>query len=282
MPFILLVFLSSASYATAICDVSDFDAGSISSEFLSNEIILLGELHGNNETPQVASEILCEAASRGESVVLALEAPSNTSVDVIIKGMSENMPEKLYEASRKYWLKIDGRADGRTSQSVAGMIRFLKALTTKSDFNIDIVPVDIPSGSHDMVHMRDAYMAENISKLSKRENIDKVFFYGGHLHTRIPSDDAANQQGHSISDYLDGHTHTSVLLYPRSGSSWACMRPAGKMECPCLYLTAPGDHIFRTGQMPLVKFGDATKTGYNYIIELESVSASPPISDFYL
>lgn len=276
----IVLALSAGSSATVpSCDVSDYTHEGNGQGLLDREVVLIGEVHGTAETPSIVSEIVCNAASAGRRVVLALEAPENVSVDVFSEQKRARIPPSLLANSRQYWLTPAAQADGRTSQGQKKLVRFLQELNGLTDMFIDIVTVDIPYGNFDQSHMRDLVMAEKIKELQESGFYDQVFFFGGHYHTRLVNGEAETSSSQSVAQYLETGHFSSVLIYPLGGATWACMGPRGNIICSTHSLPAR-DSLTGGRQNSLVRLEKKGWIDYDGVIELPVVTASFPINTF--
>ena len=273
--FVLLsisLFISLPAKSAVDCNVSKYEPVAEAGKLLNREIILLGEVHGNQESPAVATEIICLAAKSGQRVVLALEAPADVSPDVFLG--SETSAETI-QKSEDYWLKPAHEADGRTSQSIKQAIRYLGNLRKQRGLTVEIVTVDIPKGSINQSHMRDQVMGEALLELQSSGKYDRVFFYGGHFHTRLANAADSN----TITSFLPRTQYTTVLIYPLSGSTWACMGPRGNIECTDHDL--PGHAGVTVGaKWQLHRVTEKSGITYDGLIQLDKVNASMPITEF--
>jgi hypothetical protein len=277
--WVFLVFPSSGAATMPNCDVSDFKQEGSDLHLFDRDIVLLGEVHGNTETPAIVSEIVCRAATSGRRIVLALEAPEDVTADVFSKEKRMRIPSDVVTLSRQYWLRPAAEADGRSSQGLKKLILFLQKLNGLDGFFVDIVTVDISYNNFDQSHMRDLVMAENIKSLQKSGSYDQIFFLGGHYHTRLASNNVEQSDPDTIAHHLEADSFSSVLIYPRGGETWACMGPRGKISCNAH--TLPARPSITNGRYnSLVKMESEKSIGYDGLIELPAVTASYPIQGF--
>lgn len=87
--------------------------------------VLIGELHGSNETPLVFENLVCDALARGKQVTVALERPSSeqSSLDDILT--AQNL-----SSAKEHLLKLPGWQEGMDGRASEAMLRLLISLRT--------------------------------------------------------------------------------------------------------------------------------------------------------
>lgn len=180
-------------------------------------VVLLGEIPGTNELPQLVDLVVGRAIDQGLDIVVGLEIP---------------MTENLHHGEvGPFFSRAPRYQDGRSTAAVAALVRRLAAryqeLASANSQRLEVVAMDGPwvaPGSPvplDMLGIleqpRDQVMAANL--LRAMDGLPKALtlVIAGPMHTRV--DHAAPQTlGRLISAW---HPHAVALrVTPASGATW--------------------------------------------------------------
>ncbi len=178
--------------------------------------ILIGELHGNNESPEFVQGMVNLWLSAGEKVLLGLEIQQDNQKEIdnfLLNGNIEiinNMP--FFNRTYK---------DGRSSIAMANLI-----LSFYGKKNLKIVCMDIPSYSNSIDENRDSLMAINLNNALKQNQGHELITLSGDAHNKI------DQSSFGSMAYWLFNVPNAVLksdeIIPvdikyQSGNSWCCI-----------------------------------------------------------
>lgn len=199
--------------------------------------LIVGEMHGTNESRLVVLELICAALDDGKSVSLALE-----------------MPDAAVGRDTKQALRDDfwkpARADGRSSKAMLSMIRDLEPLRRSG--SVKVYGFAAPTvGAAEW----EARSAQNI--LAGARPGDVLIVLTGNVHARRSG--AAATIGSIMADAT-----TVAVLSREAGIIWACMPTCGEHPISATAALSVGPHR-------------APKTfGYDYAVVVQRYSPSPP------
>jgi hypothetical protein len=146
----------------------------ISGFFAMKKIILVGEVHGTNTTPELFGNIVASVASEKSKTLAVLEITqsSQNAIDEFIKTGNEAVLRNDPFFSRKY-------QDGRSSKAMVALLRRLAKLP-----NTTVLCMDPMDGIKTMTGQeRDTGMAAFIN--SKRAGYDHTVVLSGNIHSSI-------------------------------------------------------------------------------------------------
>lgn len=229
--------------------------------------ILFGELHGTSESPAIFSEIVCLAVTLGKKVLVGLEFPESARTAfqafLISKGSIEDENRFLTDS---YWVQPKNVSDGRTSDAMLNMVKRLRLLREAGyDLSITTFQRQIMAGQESQTPYEKGLAASLIeSKMS--DSFDLVIVLVGNVHAskavgRLPFEPMAM--------HLPKESTLSLNMKYSGGSTWACMP-----ECGVHSIARPAEELI--GQITL---DDQLSAGYDGILNLGSITASPPVND---
>ncbi|WP_434380172.1 hypothetical protein [Melittangium boletus] len=210
-------------------------------------ILVLGEVHGNDVSPHLTGEVVCEALQGGRRVVLALELPGEES-ERIAAFLARGDRDALLEGP--FWRR--DYQDGRSSQAMVDLLDRARAWVT-AGWPLSVVAMDTAGPGAD----RDAFMAGRVLAAHQERPQALVVVLVGNLHARarlsLPRSLAwrVKRAGAPLS--------TLWLSYP-PGTTWLC--DAGSRD-RC------GEHALGTGQA-------STPEGFDGVLDAGTPRASPP------
>jgi erythromycin esterase-like protein len=227
------------------------------------QTILLGELHGTNEMPAFAANLVCHLLEQGRSVTVAVELPTNWT------------PAMREAATQRQGLKANGWneywKDGRTS---AAMLRLLENVSAMKQKGAAVEPFGFDMAKHDPNADRDKLMAENLLKAIKQRPKDVLLVLTGNLHARAKRDThpfVKVPMAVWLAESTPERRQVSLLGHYNSGSAWIC---SSATEC--------GAQQFGTEQTSdksgIAGLKDAAlqAIGYDAAFYLGTITASPP------
>ena len=111
-------------------------------EITETRIIMLGDLHGTHEAPQLAAELACTLARKGFPVTLAIEMPHDeqAALDAYIASDGGDTAQSAL-LTRSFW-KL--RRDGLNTVATLAMIDRIRLLRQRGN-SLAILPIDASS-----------------------------------------------------------------------------------------------------------------------------------------
>jgi hypothetical protein len=259
------------------CDNGTLDAPKSAKKALTTaSIILVGELHGTVQSPEIFIQLVCMLGRKNKKVLVALEIPRDTSLRAMASAKSD-VPFKTIENTRKFWTRTGNQSDGRNSLAMQKMVKTLLAIEETKHFNISLAPVDVPYYDGVLYADRDFEIAEQLVTYMETSDFDYILMYVGSLHIYKSRKEGLYR---GIPSFLAAYKTYSIAIHPISGSFWACTGKTGPTKC---------------GANPLPKNNDLTGGIYNSvfplpantmlpvdaIIQLKTISASAPVGSLH-
>jgi hypothetical protein len=220
--------------------------------------LLLGEAHGNAQTPRFVGDLACLAARQGGSVRVGLEIPVEEDPRIkVFLASAGALGDREALLKGAFW--TDSFQDGRRSEAMLELLQSLRGLRTNGA-DIQVVPFDGPATD------RDQAMAERLWAAFTREPKATFIMLSGNLHARKTS--GAHK---FMASYLleKGATLTTLDARYGAGSTWICdmSRPP---ECGPI---AFGEGAGKQQTITLKRFDEGAYDGF---FELPTPVFSPP------
>lgn len=176
--------------------------------------IVVGEIHGNNETPAAFADLVCAASAR-EPVVVAVEEPvsSQNAIDAFISSGGSPAAQAAFLRS-PIWA---GR-DGRSSEAYFRLFETLRTMRANGRVKrvIAIVPNAYPSpGGYEEL------MANEL--MSGGGGRDLVVALVGNLHARLTPFAAGQAAYVPMAGHLPANETATLDARTDGGWSWTCM-----------------------------------------------------------
>ncbi len=243
-------FNSVPSYMGASLAWNSTELKQLDQVIADNQVMLVGEVHGTQESPQFVSTIVHRALDQGRSVTVALEIPQEEQ-SVLQQcpthdGIGGDLRSRL--AKLPFWSSSD--RDGRSSEAMLGLIDELHRLHCDQQKPVDLVAID-PKADGDTgsapspmgAPPRDQGMAEAVAKAIQISQGDHPLLVAltGNLHQKlqpgfpwdkpdVPAAKLYKPMGCRLIGTLDANTHLVALdvrLYG-GGDAWIC---SGTSNC---------------------------------------------------
>lgn len=222
-----------------------------------SRLLLVGEVHGTRESPELVGRLACSSASKGPtSIGLEIPASEQDSIDAFLKsdGSEESRTRLL---SGPFW---QTGTDGRASVAMVDLLDSVRALI-RDDAPITVFAFEVPSASS-----RDAALAKGIRDFRLAKPDATIIALMGNMHASQavlqPGDRQSTPAGLLLAD-LDP---TSLLIVHRSGTVWACMPDCGVHQVEGKPGDARAEGYMEASPMP----------GYTRSYVLARTTASPP------
>lgn len=229
----------------------------------STSLLLLGELHGSQESPQLAGEIVCSKALKGP-VVLALEVPTaeQSRIDLFLASNGD-ASAKAELLSDQFW-QTD--VDGRASEAMFKLIAYMHKLKHAG------LPVSVFAFAREGVHRhitRQAALAESLRGFVKQHPTLPMVVLTGNVHgSQAPFLQFGNGPKIVPTGYLIRELHpVSVLIAHPSGTIWACIS-----SCKVHPIKGGWGSTLAPGHF----HNQAPMEGYSMSYMLRHITASPP------
>jgi hypothetical protein len=251
---VLALSLSSVAFSQSEAPKPDAQKPATRAEQGATEIILIGEVHGTEETPRLFSNLVTLAArGKNQRIGVGLELPIilQRLIDEAVKNTTKIDSFREQLLANPAWQKID---DGRSSQAMLGLICDTLQLAESqkvSFFFFDTQNIE-----------RDESMAQFIGQRVREQRYDVTFILTGNIHAntapRHPRVTKIVPMGHRLEE--QGFALHSYDVRYSEGETWACTP-----EC--------GVHHLKGWT---ADSGAIHQEGYDGILFVGPIHASPP------
>lgn len=211
-----------------------------------HRLVLIGEMHGTREVPQLAAALVARY-SKTQPVVLGLELGRNGHAAIATYLRSGGSPaDRQVLRDQQFLYAPPGRSDGRRNESVIDLIEALRQLR-EAGRDVAILPFDV-SASTDGAEARDRRMAHYLRKSIEALPHGRLIVVTGNVHAmkaRPDVPDAAKFQTPMGSYLLDLDPY-AINVDARIGYFWACMPACGEQPVsPFATESGPSSGPFR-------------------------------------
>jgi hypothetical protein len=189
-----------------------------------NFVILIGEMHGTEESPQFAQDVVCSALRAQRRVTVALEIPKQEEAP--LQNFLQGQP---FDFSASSFWKSDYQ-DGRRSVAMHRLIEKLRSWRG-DHYPVRLLAIDEPE-SHG--EQRETAMAESLEADIKENAQDVHIVLTGNIHSRLtrgtPWDRNYAPMGVALASLAKGTSTSIVSLDPRyyaGGSAYICVGDDG-------------------------------------------------------
>jgi hypothetical protein len=199
-----------------------------------HQLILLGEMHGTRESPQLVAALAKIYADKGP-VTVALEADAGLSRGFDSYVHSDGGKEaRAALLAWPYWHVEAQRNDGRRNLAMIEMLEQLRQLQERSQAGdvIEVVGIDNPPFSTPDSQVRDKAMAGRVREAFGNVQGGRVLVLAGNVHAmRSRPSYAPPEMQTPMGAYLDDLKPFAVVLAARAGQHWACgSGPCGPVD----------------------------------------------------
>jgi len=142
-------------------------------------VVLLGEIHGTNESPATVARLVCGALAKGLHVTVGLELLVEDQVRIdryMASGGSDEDRDSLIAG--EFWQR--DYQDGRGSQAMVSLIETLRQYKDDTSVSLNLIALDDPSASEG----RDRFMADRILSAIGQDSSGFVITLTGNIHNR--------------------------------------------------------------------------------------------------
>lgn len=226
--FVLLLALPGMSMANganvpnaAIGECRTVPAG-IADHVKPGTVILVGEIHGNRQSPAAFSDIICHAMQDGLKVKVGLEfREQNTGAfDAFIQ--EPDSGKAVRELMDLPFWHLDFK-DGKSSKAMLELLRKIRQWRREGGTDISIFSFDSNDESDGV--SRDEIMARHVEGQAGDRHVTLVLTGNYHSRTNPPEEngDWSKWMGHYLAD--SGLDVVSVNAMIKGGSTWVCRGP---------------------------------------------------------
>lgn len=212
-----------------------------------DSLLILGEIHGTDESPAFAAEVACHAVAAGRSLVLALELPAEEAERLepfLASAGSESDRAAMLAGGR--WRAA--YQDGRSSQAMVDLLERVRSLRAGGGA-VEVILFDRQpgeaaagqAGGADESFDRDREMAKALAEGLIASEAEMALVLTGNVHSRVtvgvPWDAQLEpmayhllQDGQGLAPGDRARKLVSLDVASRGGEAWMC-RGASPASC---------------------------------------------------
>lgn len=227
--------------------------------------LLIGEIHGTQETPALLASMLRQGSGRPWLLGLEIPRQEQERIDAFLRS-DGGARARAALTGGAFWTRE--QQDGRSSEAMLQLIDAVRALR-RSGRDIQVVCFDdvAEDGS---ARDRDARMAQALRTALATERHRRAVALMGNYHARIGRGAPWDAQQEFLGWHLRDLSPLSVDVGAPTGSSWVCNPDCGVYRFGAD--RTPGDGVLRMA-------AQADEKGYVGTLTLPRFTASPPAVD---
>ena len=187
--------------------------------------VILGEMHGNQETQQLFGQLACLATKLGPlRIGLEIPADEQPRLDTYLASAGSAADRKALLMG-KFWTREF--QDGRSSVAMAGLLESLRGLR-HDGADVKLLAFDLPATAIEDGSNRDREMARTLDGAFKKEPAATFLVLVGNLHARKTAHPRFPQMfmAHYLMHLFKQDVTTLDVRYSE-GTTWACMPQCG-------------------------------------------------------
>jgi hypothetical protein len=236
-------------------------------------VVLVGEMHGTEQSPRLVSDLVCSALDRGLSVTVALEIPKEEEAHVTAYLDSDGGEQaRASLLSGPFW--TDDYQDGRRSEAELGLIDSLRRYR-KAGLPLKVALLDRRERTTGAA--RDAFMASRLADAAAASPRDFVVSLTGNLHSSTrkgtPWDADYPPMGLVLKGKLPDRRVVALDVAYTGGAAWNCR--ASEAES-CHPYELKGTPMDGSGRRRIVLDDSLKAKGYDGYYAVGKLTASPP------
>src|SRR5215467_6804445 len=207
--WVLVLWFSSLAFSQSEAHKPDAAKPAARADQTAKEIILIGEMHGTQETPRLFSNLVTVAAGEtNKRIAVGLELPitMQSLIDEAIKNKTSIDSFRQQLLAHPVWQKID---DGRSSQAMLDLICDTLRLVESQKVSLFFFDTQI--------NERDETMAQFIGQRVREQRYDVTLVLTGNIHANKASRHPKNtkivpmgyrllEQGFAVRSYDVGYS----------------------------------------------------------------------------
>ncbi len=217
----LALWLSSMALSQSRADKPDPHKPATHADQSAPQIVLIGEMHGTQETPRLFGNLVTVVAGEKDKRTAAgLELPISMQrlIDEAVKKKLEIDSFRAQLLADPAWQKIE---DGRSSQAMLDLICDLLQLAQSQKISFFFFDTQIND--------RNETMAKVIGQRAREQHYDLTFILTGNIHAnkapRHPGRPQIVPMGHFLEE--QGFAVHAYDVRYSEGETWACMPQCG-------------------------------------------------------
>jgi hypothetical protein len=239
------------------------------------QTVLLADPLGTRELPSAALRMLCEAASKGLPVTLALSLPSTEQplLDRYLASAGTSQDAQALLSDSSFWRRV--YQDGRSSRAMLWLVEQARRLRA-SGRAVSLVAFDV---DQDMGGEREAWMARRLVEHHRKHPDGWMLVLAGGEHvrtTREGREDDFEPMGLRLARALPSVKALDVGF--QRGTQYSCRYSVWEdVECN-LFAISPTDEARQLSRMPsgVKLFPKPLEEGFHGRLYVGALSASPP------
>jgi len=235
-------------------------------------ILLIGEMHGTEQSPPFVNDLVCTALDRGLPVTVSLEIPVEEA-DRLAAYLDSDGGQEARAAllTGPFW--TSEYQDGRQS---AAMLQLIDSLRRDQAAGLP-VNVALLDNMKEKPNGRDAFLASQLVEAAKAAPRDLVIALTGNLHSRVrkgsPWDNDFRPMGLDVEEQLPDRRVLAFDVAFTGGTAWNCRGDSPE-----------GCHVYELNPPPMDGSGerrivlDDSVQGHHFdgYYTVGSLTASPP------
>lgn len=210
----------------------------------SHRLVVLGEMHGTREIPDLVEHLAEDYSSEGPLLV-ALEVTRDEHA--MLASYMDSLDDVLRAEMRKRaaWDVTPEKNDGRRTEDVLDLISALRSMRAAGR-DIAILPYDLAKDSYKDGEDRDRQMAMHLRRAYEALPRGRLLVLTGNVHAMLMKKGSSIEQKLQtpMASYLADLDPYSVNISALAGSIWACASSCGEMQVRNGYIKEgpmPGD-----------------------------------------
>lgn len=238
-------------------------------------MLVVGELHGTQETPALVANLAQRWATRGP-VLVALEIPAQEQprLQAYLRSPGDAADRQRLLAG-EFWQTPRDRSDGRRSEAMLGLLESLRTFVA-TGAPVEVLAFD-DMAFHDAGQDRNAQMAERVRQAMATQPERRIILLTGNYHARWTLPERINSQSvpegfvppRPMAAALRGPEVANVNVTAERPQFWACMQ---QQACGPLTPLSMGS----AGADMLVR-STATDRDYDLVLTLPELHVSEPV-----
>jgi peptidoglycan/xylan/chitin deacetylase (PgdA/CDA1 family) len=186
----------------------------------AGHVVLLGEMHGTNESPLFLRNAVCTALQNGHAVTVGLEIPrtETAAVDAFFDAPEGEAAERRL-LQGPIWQRT--YQDGRASRAMRDLLNSLRAYRA-AGLPVRVVLIDDPA----VPARRDSAMSARIQTARAAAPDDVFLVLTGNVHNRLTVgtqwDASYEPMGYLLRRAVDAGRITSLDVAHAGGEAWVC------------------------------------------------------------
>jgi hypothetical protein len=226
--------------------------------------VLVGEVHGTEQVPQWAGDLVCLALKKKLSVTVSLEMDSDETPRLAAYLRSPGTPaDRARVLAGRFWSAPF--QDGRSSRAVFALLERLRRFAA-AGLPVRVLADDVPTG---LPHNRDEYMAHVLHEERFLHPNDLILAVGGMNHMWTLAEPPHRGAGYHLESW--GVPVTPLRVLASGGKHWQC----GGGEC-IWDIEIPSEP---RGPHAFVEMLPERRNGFDGVLYLGKVTPSEPAAE---